>query len=357
MKKIVMPALLAVFLLWLMFFSDREKPVQVQTLAMGTIVDMTMLGLGGQSNHRAIQDALLQLQALETKWHPDNAQADGSLLADLNTHLANAESVAVPAVLMAGFEQAARYTQTSQGLFDPAIGGLVKRWGFHDDASFPDAPPSAAAIQAALPPARFDQLFQAAQVQGVAGLRLDFGAFAKGLLLQEVSDTVQAQHPKASFLLNGGGDLVAVGQRPDRPWRIAIRHPRDSDKYLALIDLQDGEAAFTSGDYERYFDAATPDGSSQHYHHILDPRTGWPAQGTQSLTVLHSDAGLADAASTALFVAGDDWPAIAASMGIDAVLRVGANGAIEWTPAMAARAELTPLADGALPATTLRNVE
>lgn len=352
-----MPALLAVFLVWLMFFSDREKPAQVQTLAMGTLVDMTLLGLGGQTNHRVLQDAMAHLRQLETQWHPDKTQADGSgLLADINKRLSQGELASVPPPLLAGFTQAAEYTKNSQGLFDPAIGGVVKLWGFHNDESFPQAPPAEAAIQQAMPPKRFDQLLRYKLIKGATGMRLDFGAFAKGLVLQEVSNAVQAEYPQASFLLNGGGDLVAVGQRPDRPWRIAIRHPRDSGKYLALIDLADGEAAFTSGDYERYFDASSDGGESEHFHHILDPRSGWPAQGTQSLTVLHADAGLADAASTALFVAGDDWPRVAAAMGVEAVLRVAANGTLEWTDAMAARAEITPDKQGQVVVPVLRSL-
>jgi thiamine biosynthesis lipoprotein len=357
MKKFLMPALLAIFLLWLMFFSDREKPAQVKTLAMGTLVDMTLMGLGGQTNHRVVQDAMTHLRRLETQWHPDRSAEDGSaLLADMNARLATAETVAVPAALVDGFSQAAAYSRSSQGLFDPAVGAVVKLWGFHSDESFPQAAPSDIALSQVMPTQRFDQLLQQSAITGSVGMRLDFGAFAKGLVLQEVSDAVQAQYPQASFLLNGGGDLVAVGQHPERPWRIAIRHPRQGGKFLALIELQDGEAAFTSGDYERYFDITNSAGETQHLHHILDPRTGWPAQGTQSLTVLHADAGLADAASTALFVAGDDWPAVAAGMGVEAVLRVAADGTLEWTEAMAARAEITPNGQGQVLKPLLRSL-
>lgn len=356
-KKIVMPAILAVFLIWLMFFSDREKPAQMQTLAMGTLVDMTVLGLGGQSNHQALQGAMLNLRALEKQWHPDKqTPKNEGLLAELNKRLGQGEMASVPPPLREGFTQAALYSQQSQGLFDPALGGLVKLWGFDSDENAPSSAPSAQAINAAKSPKRFDELLNVQQIKGFSGLRLDFGAFAKGLLLQQVADRLRAEHPKASFLLNGGGDLVAVGQRPERAWRIAVRHPRQQNKYLATIDLKDGEAAFTSGDYERYFDAPNALGEVVHFHHILDPRSGWPAQGTQSLTVLHEDGGLADAASTALFVAGDDWPTVAAQMGIKAVLRVTASGTIEWTAAMAERAELTPNADGQKPIATLREL-
>ena len=355
MKKVIMPALLAVFLVWLMFFSNREKPAQMQTLAMGTLVDMTVLGLGGQTNYQVLQNAMLQLRELETIWHPDRIKPEGqALLAELNRRLQQGETLTVPQPLQQGFADAASYTGTSNGLFDPAIGGLVKLWGFHSDEQFPSAPPAAADIQQALATPHFDDLLQNQALTGRADMRLDFGAFAKGLILQEVADAIVAEYPQASLLLNGGGDLVAVGQRPSRPWRIAVRHPREQGRYLATIALKDGEAAFTSGDYERFFDSVDAQGQAQHFHHILDPRSGWPAKGSQSLTVLHADGGLADAASTALFVAGDDWPSVAASMGITAVLRVTANGQIEWTPEMAKRAELSPNSNGVKPQAVVR---
>lgn len=354
-KKFIMPSILAIVLLWLMFGMDREKPAQVQTLAMGTLVDITVLGLGGQTNFAVANQALQDIRELEKTWHPDNMLADGEgVLASLNQQLQSGTRIAVPEPLREGFTAAKRYAETSSGLFDPAVGGLVKAWGFHTDSEFRTTPPSPEALAAHSQQAPFQQIFDGQNVQGANGLRLDFGAFAKGLLLQQVATDIQQQHPNAAFLLNGGGDLLAVGERPGRPWRIAVRHPRLQNRFLALISLNDGEAAFTSGDYERYFDMPNADGEAKHYHHILDPRTGWPATGTQSLTVLHSDAGLADAASTALFVAGDDWPSVAASMGIDAVLRVAADGRIEWTPAMAERAELTSEKDGAVPNAILR---
>lgn len=363
LRKFLMPALLAIFLLWLMFFADREKPASMQTLAMGTLVDMTVLGLGGQTNHQALQDAVLEMRKLEKRWHPDQLQADGSgLLAKLNQQLSlpdpdvGPEPLPVVQELQPGFEAAARYNRQSQGLFEPTIGALVKLWGFDSDANYPTTAPAPELIQAARSGLSFDQVYKAGLLMPKAAMRLDFGAFAKGYLLQQVADKLSQDYPQASFLLNGGGDLLAVGSRPERPWRIAVRHPRLANKFLATLDLQDNESAFTSGDYERYFDVLDATGNSRHLHHILDPRSGWPAEGTQSLTVLHADGGLADAASTALFVAGDNWPALAAAMGVDAVLRVAADGSLEWTPAMAARAELSPNADGSRPQPRLRTL-
>ena len=93
---------------------------------------------------------------------------------------------------------------------------------------------------------------------------------------------------------------------------------------------------FTSGDYERYFEYG-----KQRYHHILDPRTGYPADKTTSVTVIHHDSATADAAATALFIAGpDQWPVIARDMGIEQVMLIDKQGQIFMTPDMAERIEL-----------------
>jgi thiamine biosynthesis lipoprotein len=133
-------------------------------------------------------------------------------------------------------------------------------------------------------------------------------------------------------IVNAGGDLRAIGTHGDRPWRIGIRHPR-ADGVIASVELGRDESVFTSGDYERYFLFR-----GKRYHHILDPRTGYPARGTASVTVISRDPGAADAAATALVVAGpDEWQAIAWSMGIRNVMLIDHQGRAHVTPSMAKR--------------------
>ena len=134
-------------------------------------------------------------------------------------------------------------------------------------------------------------------------------------------------------MINAGGDIKVIGKHGDRPWHIGIRHPRKKDSVLAGIDLLPNESIFTSGDYERYFIY-----KGVRYHHIIDPRTGYPATKSMSVTVIHPNAALADAAATALFVAGpEEWHEIAQSMGIKYVLLVDAKGNVHMNPAMQKR--------------------
>ncbi|MDQ7072543.1 MAG: FAD:protein FMN transferase [Gammaproteobacteria bacterium] len=164
-------------------------------------------------------------------------------------------------------------------------------------------------------------------------MKIGFGAFAKGYAVDQAISALQ-QLGINNAIVNIGGDLRAIGSHGKRPWVVGIRHPRQ-DGIIASIALHGDESVFTSGDYERFFIY-----EGKRYPHILDPRTGYPANEAMSVTVLHSDASLADAAATALFVAGDDWPTIAKSMDIEHVMLVKPDGQIEMSPKMVDRMQL-----------------
>ena len=160
---------------------------------------------------------------------------------------------------------------------------------------------------------------------------LNFGAFAKGYAIKLGIKQLQTLGID-NAIINAGGDLSVIGQHGNRAWNIGIRHPRENS-VLASVEVKNDESVFTSGDYERFYIY-----QSKRYHHILNPKTGYPTDDAQSVTVIHSDAGRADAAATALFVAGSkNWQTIAKSMGIRHVMLVDAEGNIQLTPAMEKR--------------------
>ncbi len=138
---------------------------------------------------------------------------------------------------------------------------------------------------------------------------------------------------------------MALGTRTaSRRHGLAHRHPASAaagrgGAPLATLELRDGEAIGTSGDYHRYFEAG-----GRRYCHLLDPRSGFPAQGTQAVTVLIAPgpgAGMrSDALSKPVFIAGAEWRAMAQRLGLAAVLKVGADGTVSVTPAMQARVKI-----------------
>src|SRR5690606_31417690 len=226
---------------------------------------------------------------------------------------------------------AKRVNVASGGTFDPGVGALVERYGFHDGSAAPREPG----------PAEIDAWLSerasitAVDVDGVrvsahAPVLLDLGGIAKGAAVDRIVELLR-RHGITSALVDAGGDLRVLGTRNGRAWRIGIQDPR-ADGVLGVIELADGEAAFTSGDYERYVDRG-----GARMHHLLDPRTGRPALETRAVTVIAPEGVAADAAATALFVAGDDWAEVADALDVDAVLRVDSSGRIEATEAMRRR--------------------
>ncbi len=168
--------------------------------------------------------------------------------------------------------------------------------------------------------------------------KLGFGGFAKGYAVDAAIDVLKAQDIK-NAIINIGGDLRAIGQHGKRPWNIGIRHPRH-DGVLASVTVNDNESVFSSGDYERYFEY-----QGKRYSHIMDPRTGYPADQAMSVTVIDNNAARADASATALFVAGNDWPQLAAQMGLKHVMLMTDEGILEMSPAMAQRVKLISYQD------------
>ncbi|BCO32686.1 FAD:protein FMN transferase [Thiohalobacter sp. COW1] len=305
-----------------------ESPLlERRFIALGTIIDITLYGAEAEQADPVLAAIERDFHRLHHDWH---AWEDSRLTA-LNTALQRGEQTPVPPDLMTVLEQARALNRSSDGLFEPAIGGLMALWGFHSN-DLPDRVPDAAAIEAWL--AGRPHMAELKLQNGRASsdnprLQLDLGAFAKGVAVDRAIGRLRAAGID-NAIVNAGGDLRAIGAR-ERPWRIGIRHPR-APGVLASIATRDDESIFTSGDYERYFEV-----EGRRYHHIIDPRSGYPAYGTASLTVIHTEAATADAAATALFVAGDAWPQVAADMGIDRVMRVRPDGTVELTHAMAGR--------------------
>ncbi len=162
-------------------------------------------------------------------------------------------------------------------------------------------------------------------------VQLDFGAYLKGYGVDRAMEAL-IELGIAHAIINAGGDLRAIGRRPERPWRVGIRDPRGPG-VMASLEIEGDECVFTSGDYERYFDY-----EGVRYHHILDPRSGSSARGTMSVTVVHNNGAEADAAATALFIAGPDgWRETAQAMGIEHVMLVDEAGKVYVTPTLAAR--------------------
>ena len=325
--------------------NNSNKLYQQQLFTFGTLVDISLLTDKPEQAQQTIDLISAEFDRLHIAWHPWNNGA----LGQANRKFSALEFFSTTPEIIELIRQSQILSEKSNGLFNPAIGKLIKSWQFDrlEDENHPFQIPTDNTIQTLLKnnPQMQDILIQSGDKSSElkslnSSIVLDFGAFAKGVAIEKMI-TIMKQNNIHNGLINAGGDLKVIGSKHDRPWRIGIKNPSyqknpGEAKILASIELHDGEALFTSGDYERFFEY-----EGKHYHHIIDPRTGFPATGTRSVTVLTKDAALADAASTALFIAGaDQWQAVATKMGVDSVMLVTTDGQIVLSTAMAERIEL-----------------
>jgi thiamine biosynthesis lipoprotein len=297
-------------------------------MAMGTMVEVTVADTAIAAT--AITEVEREFQRLGKEWYAWNRDGE---LAKLNAALAAGESFNATPELVDVLQRAAEVYRASEGAFDPAIAPMVEHWGFHDGEQTPQAPSASQLQNWSAAHATFADL----QIDGhrIQSKRrdamLDLGAIGKGYAVDRAVDMLRRSGIR-NALVNAGGNLRVIGQRPGYPWRIAIRHPRTKEP-LARIELQGDESVATSGDYERSGEL-----NGKRIHHLLDPRSGQPVLHTQSITVFASNATLADAASTALFIAGPDrWLDLAKRLKLTGVVRVDADGKVQATRSLQSR--------------------
>ncbi|MHB0973372.1 MAG: FAD:protein FMN transferase [Thiobacillus sp.] len=319
-------------LLWALAACSPPPLVQQQSYVFGTLVEVSVYGAPEAQAQQAIAAVLARFDALHHQlhaWQP-------SELSRLNAALAKGERAPVTPELAAMLRDAQALSGQSNDLFNPAIGGLIALWGFHADTPqgrVPDSQAIARWVRAA-PRMRDLHIENGTVWSDSPAVQLDLGGYAKGRALDDAVAILKA-HGIRNALVNIGGNVIALGTHGDRPWRVGIQHPRKPGT-LATLDLHDGEAIGTSGDYQRYFEAG-----GHRYCHLIDPRSGWPASGMQSVTILVSGAHAgtrSDALSKPLFIDGvARLPYHAARLGIADYLAVDAAGQIHASPAMKAR--------------------
>jgi FAD:protein FMN transferase len=306
---------------------------QQTLLVFGTLLDIKAYTDRPAQFDKAVRSLDKTFQTMHKDWHAWKGEGE---LVQLNLAFADGRTVEVSDQLAELLRQAQRYSRESDGMFNPAIGRLIGLWGFHSDEPPGGPPPDPAAIKALVDahPSMNDIHFEGNRLSSSnPKVALDLGAFAKGYALNLAIDRLK-EMGIGNAIVNAGGDLCVSGRHGDRPWQIGIRHPMGKG-VIASVGVSDGECVLTSGNYERYREY-----EGIRYAHIIDPRTGYPVKHVASATVISKNGGLADAAATALSVAGpDEWRKIAKQMGLTQVMLVDEKGAVYITPEMRDRIE------------------
>jgi FAD:protein FMN transferase len=237
---------------------------------------------------------MVRLEAIMTDWD------DASELMRVNRE-AYAAPVAVGPELFACLAEGLEVGRLTGGAFDITWRSAGRYWDFKAD---PPRLPAAELIADAATLIDYQEVQldpAACSVRyGKPHTQIGLGGVAKGWIIDRAMDVIKARGFKHA-VVNAGGDLMVSGRNTgDRLWWVAIRHPRRHDENLAVVPVAN-LSIVTSGDYERYLEI-----DGKRYCHIFDPRTGWPASGCQSVTVLAANAARADALATGIFVLGPD---------------------------------------------------
>lgn len=332
MKKRIFTPLL---LLLLVACSRTPQSETVEIYVFGTLATITVWDAEPDARDAAMAEITQTFQQMHHEWH---AWKPGPLV-EINQAIARGEqAIALSPSIASLITRSQQLYRQSEGLFNPAIGGLLGLWGFQGDGRPNGPPPDKAAIARWVSAAPgMDDLSVGDGVVRATNptVQLDFGAFAKGVAVDHAIDILRA-HGIENAIVNAGGDLRAIGSKGGAPWRVGIRHPQGTG-VLAALEVTGDESVFTSGNYERYREH-----EGVRYAHILDPRSGMPVEGITSVTVIHENGGIADAAATALVVAGvENWHRIARQMGIHYVMLVDDAGTVYMNPAMQQRVEFT----------------
>ncbi|VAW84649.1 FAD:protein FMN transferase [hydrothermal vent metagenome] len=321
---------LLVLLFTLLGCEQKEHVHREQIVAMGTVINITIANTSEEAAHQAVKTIAITLTEQNNRWHAWQP----STLSLLNQQLQQGKTVSVDQETAELLNKTKQLSLASNSLFNPAIGELVALWGFQNEDTTPTQPPAHQSIE------KFTQknvsmANLSIQNQTISSnnpaLRLDLGGFAKGYAVDKAIEALKQLNIN-NAIVNAGGDLRAIGSKGSRPWRVGIRNPRGNG-VVASLEIENDESIITSGDYERYFEY-----QGQRYTHLIDPRTGYPAKKVTAVTVLHNDAATADAAATALFVAGPtQWKTIARALNVTLIMMIFADNTIVLTPGMAQR--------------------
>src|SRR6185437_14063062 len=238
-----------------------------------------------------------RLESLMTTWRED------SEVSRINA-AAGKRAVAVGPETLAVIEKSVWMSERSEGVFDITFEAMHGLWKFDQDLE--EKIPPRAAVEAARKLIDFRKIKIDHDARTVMlekpGMRMSLGGIAKGYAVDAAVKVLRAAG-LTSFFVQAGGDLYVQGRKPDgSPYRVGVRDPRSPNEtdFFATLEVED-HAFSTAGDYERGF---VKDG--RRYHHIIDPRTGYPATASRSVTIWAKDAFTADAIDDAVFILGPE---------------------------------------------------
>lgn len=266
----------------------NNAQASTEFFAMDTVMTITAYGNSGRT---AVKKAVKEIERLDKLL---SIQSENSEIFKLN----QSKEMTVSEDTLTLITRSKEIYTLTDGTFDITCEPLAREWGFY--SGLENKVPSQKAIEIALEGVGAEHIkIENSTVTLDSNTSLDLGGIAKGYASQKAAEILK-EYGVTSALMSLGGNVRAVGSKPDgESWSVAVTDPDDNSKSIGTLKISD-KAVVTSGGYQRYFEE-----NGQIYHHIIDTKTGYPADsGLKSVTVVSEDDTLADALSTSLFVMG-----------------------------------------------------
>jgi FAD:protein FMN transferase len=304
---------------------QEKGHVRYEGIAMGSSVEIEVFGPDQALCERAVQaakDEIERLDRMMTDWKPE------SPLMDIN-RAAGVKPVQAPPELFFIVERSVRMSELTGGTFDITFAGAGKLWNWR--AADPQVP-DPETVKASLKNVGWKNIVLDAKERTIflkhPGVKIGLGGIVPGYAADLAIGKIRDLGIRDACV-NMSGDIMISGRKDGAPWNVAITHPRKKGENLAVIPVSNA-AVSTSGDYERYF---MKDG--KRYCHIIDPRTGYPADQCQSVTIIAPNAAFADALAKGVFILGPkDGMALAEKcQGVEAIV-VAADGTVSLSPGL-----------------------
>lgn len=281
----------------------KSKPVQDNMFAMDTYITFNVSG--GPDPRAALSAAMDRIKEIERRMSAELPDSDISKINDK----AGKGWVKVHPDTFFVIQRALEYSELTDGAFDISMLPISRLWNIGKECA---RIPSEEELKEALSAVDYKRIRLNTEEHTVflesPGMAVGLGAIAKGYAGDEVVRILE-EHGVTSGLINLGGNIVVVNGKSDgSPWRIGIKNPRieegkEQGRHVMVVET-DGNAVVTSGDYERYMVEVFEE-TGKRYHHIFDPKTGYPAKsGVISVTVVTDSSLDADALATSIFVLG-----------------------------------------------------
>jgi len=323
-------------LLMIVALAGCSEPLhKQQRYVFSTLAEVIVYDEDGAKAKDATDEVLKEFDRLERMLHTWKP----SELSQLNTAFTNKQSMNISPELSQIIIDATRRAQQSGNRFNPATGKIIEQWGFHANDIKPVIPSTAVIATWIKANPRMDDIhIQNGSIESTnPSVQLDLDGYTAGYALDRARRLLIDRGIK-NALISIGNNVIALGEKGGRPWKIGIPHPRKPGP-IATLELNSGESISTVGDYQRFFER-----DGKRYCDIINAATGYPVQTTQAVSVISKPSDLsatsANVAARSLFIAGPtEWRETAQRMTTDMAMLIDDKGEVRITEMLSRRVE------------------